>query len=241
MQANMQALNLPERVPADVEVWRIALADGAEPVSTHGLSADEVLRMRRFRQADDARRFADTRRTLRELLARRLDVDAHALVFTRGLHGKPALAAAQRGAWEFSVSHSGQAALVALSNQRAVGVDIEWWRPCLDVQGIAPVCLTAAERERVTHAASFYRHWVGKEAVLKALGLGIGLHMQQLTVTPAASGDYGLQHCLPAADADGAISACALPAPAGYLAALAWLDDQGGRPAAGGRGVGKPF
>jgi len=244
MQANMQALYLPERVPADVEVWRIALADGAEPVSTHGLSADEVLRMRRFRQADDARRFADTRRTLRDLLARRLDVDAQALVFTRGLHGKPALAAAQHGAWEFSVSHSGQAALVALSNQRAVGVDIEWRRPCLDVQAIAPVCLTAAERERVADAAdaaSFYRHWVGKEAVLKALGLGIGLHMQQLTVTPAASGDYGLQHCLPVADGDGAISACALPAPAGYLAALAWLDDQGGRPAASGRGVGQPF
>lgn len=241
MLANMQALYLPERVPADVEVWRIALADGDEPVSTHGLSADEVLRMRRFRQADDARRFATTRRTLRELLARRLDVDAQALVFARGLHGKPTLGAAQRGAWEFSVSHSGQAALVALSNQRAVGVDIEWSRPCLDVQAIAPVCLTAAERERVVDAASFYRHWVGKEAVLKALGLGIGLHMQQLTVTPAANGDYGLRHCLPVADGDGAILACALPAPAGYLAALAWLDDQGGRPAASGRGVGQPF
>lgn len=241
MQANMQALYLPERVPADVEVWRIALADGDEPVSTHGLSADEVLRMRRFRQADDARRFATTRRTLRELLARRLDVDAQALVFARGLHGKPTLGAAQRGAWEFSVSHSGQAALVALSNQRAVGVDIEWSRPCLDVQAIAPVCLTAAERERVVDAASFYRHWVGKEAVLKALGLGIGLHMQQLTVTPAANGDYGLRHCLPVADGDGAILACALPARAGYLAALAWLDDQGGRPAASGRGVGQPF
>jgi len=237
----MQALYLPERVPADVEVWRIALADGDEPVSTHGLSADEVLRMRRFRQADDARRFATTRRTLRELLARRLDVDAQALVFARGLHGKPTLGAAQRGAWEFSVSHSGQAALVALSNQRAVGVDIEWSRPCLDVQAIAPVCLTAAERERVVDAASFYRHWVGKEAVLKALGLGIGLHMQQLTVTPAANGDYGLRHCLPVADGDGAILACALPARAGYLAALAWLDDQGGRPAASGRGVGQPF
>ncbi|AZS79599.1 4'-phosphopantetheinyl transferase superfamily protein [Achromobacter spanius] len=241
MQANMQALYLPERVPADVEVWRIALADGDEPVSTHGLSADEVLRMRRFRQADDARRFATTRRTLRELLARRLDVDALALVFARGLHGKPTLGAAQRGAWEFSVSHSGQAAMVALSNQRAVGVDIEWSRPCLDVQAIAPVCLTAAERERVVDAASFYRHWVSKEAVLKALGLGIGLHMQQLTVTPAANGDYGLRHCLPVADGDGAILACALPAPAGYLAALAWLDDQGGRPAASGRGVGQPF
>jgi len=237
----MQALYLPERVPADVEVWRIALADGDEPVSTHGLSADALLRMRRFRQADDARRFATTRRTLRELLARRLDVDALALVFARGLHGKPTLGAAQRGAWEFSVSHSGQAAMVSLSNQRAVGVDIEWSRPCLYVQAIAPVCLTAAERERVVDAASFYRHWVGKEAVLKALGLGIGLHMQQLTVTPAANGDYGLRHCLPVADGDGAILACVLPAPAGYLAALAWLDDQGGRPAASGRGVGQPF
>ncbi len=237
----MQQLCLPERVPADVEVWCIALADDAEPVSTHGLSSDEILRMRRFRQAGDARRFAETRRTLRALLARRLDVDADALVFTRGLHGKPALAAAQVGACEFSVSHSGRAALVALSNQRAVGVDIEWGRPRLDVQAIAPVCLTADERERVAHtpdAVGFYRHWVGKEAVLKALGLGIGLHMQQLTVTPAACGDYGLRHCLPGADADGAISACALPAPAGYLAALAWLDDQGGTSAARGRGVG---
>ncbi|SIT01245.1 4'-phosphopantetheinyl transferase superfamily protein [Achromobacter sp. MFA1 R4] len=227
----MQQLCLPESVPADVEVWRIALADGAAPVSTHGLSHDEVLRMGRFRQVDDARRFADTRRTLRALLARRLDVDAQALVFTRGLHGKPALAAAQRGAWEFSVSHAGQAALVALSNQRAVGVDIEWGRPCLDVQAMGPLCLTEDERERVAHApdaAGFYRHWVGKEAVLKALGLGIGLHMQQLSVTPADCGEYRLRHCLPGVDAEGAVCACALPAPAGYLAALAWLDDQGG-------------
>lgn len=249
MQAIMQQLCLPERVPADIEVWRIALADAGEPsVSTRGLSSDEILRMRRFRHADDARRFAGTRRTLRALLAERLNVDPQALVFTRGVHGKPALAAAQRGAWEFSVSHSAQAALVALSDRRAVGVDIEFERPGLEVQAIAPVCLTADERERVARAAdaaSFYLHWVGKEAVLKALGLGIGLHMQKLTVTPAASGDYDLRHCLPREDAGGAVSACALPAPAGYLAALAWLDEQGGRPSmrstAPACGVGLPL
>lgn len=222
----MQPVCLPECVPADVEVWRLALDAVGTTVSAHGLSVDEIEHMRRFRQAADARRFACTRRSLRVLLAQRLRTEPDALVFTRGEHGKPALAAAQRGTWEFSVSHSAQVALLALSNRRAVGVDVEFGRADMDLAAIASISLTADERERVAQAADeagFYRHWVAKEAVLKALGLGIGQSMQQLTVIPAASGVYALRHCLPGAAFGAPLAACALPAPAGYFAALAWL------------------
>ena len=81
----------------------------------------------------------------------------------------------------FNVSHSGDLILLALSPERAVGVDVERRREVPRVQAMTERWLTAAERADVaslrargaSDSDAFLRVWSLKEARLKALGVGI--------------------------------------------------------------------
>ena len=66
----------------------------------------------------------------------------------------------------------------------------------------------------------FFKHWVGKEAVLKALGLGITEHLKNVAVFPKENGQYDVQ----LGDIkDIKCFACELVVPKEHLAAVAWL------------------
>jgi 4'-phosphopantetheinyl transferase len=93
---------------------------------------------------------------LRALLARYVDRDPRALDFVLGPHGKPALLAEEGDPaidLRFNLSHSGSLALVAVSSEREVGVDIE--------------CADGRRTEEFLHA------WVVREAVGKCRGTGL--------------------------------------------------------------------
>jgi long-chain acyl-CoA synthetase len=79
---------------------------------THAARADHA-RCRRQRPAF----------RLRPALGRYLGVEPRAIAFTHGVRGKPALAGAA-AALQFNLSHSGAFALLALSRDKAVGVDV---------------------------------------------------------------------------------------------------------------------
>lgn len=74
---------------------------------------------------------------LRLLLGKILQRPAKALRFEYGQFGKPRLAPNPESGLEFSVSHSGDLVLIAVSNGRAVGVDVEMVRADIDPDGIA--------------------------------------------------------------------------------------------------------
>jgi 4'-phosphopantetheinyl transferase len=82
--------------------------------------------------------------------------------------------------------------LVAISAAEwvsAIGVDIEALRPLSLLPGLCHRCLTPAETETVLALPNpqadhrFLRYWTGKEACLKALGLGITDSLQSLELT----------------------------------------------------------
>jgi 4'-phosphopantetheinyl transferase len=93
-------------------------------------------------------------------------------------HGKPRLAG--RSELDFSLSHSGELALIAVARGRLVGADVERVRPRTDVLAIARGSLSARERQTVesmetdaARRAAFFRCWTRKEAYLKGLGTGL--------------------------------------------------------------------
>jgi 4'-phosphopantetheinyl transferase len=114
------------------------------------------------------------RAALRQLLARELGRTPEEIVFTVGAHGKPRLDDESAGV-RFNLSHSGDLALVAIARGADVGVDLEEIKPRADLAGVARRVFTQAEREAVEVGgeAAFYRHWVAKEAFVKATGRGI--------------------------------------------------------------------
>ncbi|MGH8778244.1 4'-phosphopantetheinyl transferase family protein [Paraburkholderia sp.] len=182
------------RWPADVEVWRVPVpTDPAALVPLHG-SVDDAERERagRYRQFADRARFLAARVALRTLLAGRIGEAPHALRFTTGRYGRPALDGYP--ALSFNVSHAGEHALIAISAGRVVGVDIERVDRALDWRPLADLVCTPDERRALDSSATaqqlsgFLLSWTAKEALLKALGLGIAEGLQCIAVDPFADG-----------------------------------------------------
>lgn len=150
------------------------------------LSATERARHDAYSNAVVARRFARGRALLRAMLGHALALSAERVPLREGLHGKPYLAAgAPRSIW-FSVSHTDELLVVAMSRVADVGVDVERARGFDQWQRVADRVLDLRERQQLAQAVeqgedpseAFLRHWCRVEAELKAVGCGIqGLEM----------------------------------------------------------------
>lgn len=127
-------------------------------------------------------RFDDDR--LHWLLAPHAHCAPSELALQRGEHGKPHLQAP--AAIEFNLSHSHGAALVGLSRSQALGVDIETRHRSRPVLELARRYFAAGEAEALAaidpahQQVAFLRLWSCKEAVVKALGRGIGFGLSRL-------------------------------------------------------------
>jgi len=166
------------------------------------------------------RRDATEAPALRALLGAYVDVAAETLRFARGAHGKPELADA---ALQFNLSHSGDALLLALSRDAALGVDLEARNrrtravPELAQRWFTPgeAALLSAQPE-TSQQSAFLRLWTCKEAVLKCAGTGIGAGLDQVEFELSAQAHVrGVR-----GDADWQL--LALEPDAAHFGALAW-------------------
>lgn len=114
---------------------------------------------------------------LRRVLATYLGEDPEQIRMEVGEHGKPRLAEPRR-LW-FNHSHSDAIALVAVSGELEVGVDVERVRPGRDVVALAERAFSPDDAAAVREAPAeerdslFHRRWACHEARLKCLGVGI--------------------------------------------------------------------
>lgn len=221
----MQQLPLPDCVPAGIAVWQLALdlqaPSAAEDVQL--LSDDERARIARLRRPADRVRSVAGRAALRRLLGLSIAVAPQQLCFGAGAHGKPELRSHHGPA--FNVAHSGSYVLIALGGGTtdALGVDVEQRGSSVDAAALAPHALTLEEQRALAasrHDANiFYDYWSAKEAALKAVGVGVSEHLQQVTVLRQTGHRLQLRHQMAHWPP---LQACLLPAPIQYSAALAW-------------------
>ncbi|MDA0182314.1 4'-phosphopantetheinyl transferase superfamily protein [Solirubrobacter phytolaccae] len=114
------------------------------------------------------------RAALRILLCTRLECIPEDVVIEVAEHGKPYLPGSSL---QFNVSHSGDRALIVLSDQLEVGVDIE--RPGRNA-GAVGRALSEAER---AGGDDLLQLWCRKEAWAKALGGGLGWAPERFDTT----------------------------------------------------------
>jgi len=179
-------------LPCDeVHAWAVPL-DGPEAVRqtlSSWLSDDERRRAERFVFDRDRNRFVICRGALRNLLSRYLDCPPYDFVFSYGAHGKPSLSHPFEGSLFFNVSHTHELAIIAVRQQGEIGVDVEQLRLLEDANAIARRYFTIREQatlERLPPAdrmAAFFRCWTRKEAMLKALGVGLSVALSDVEVT----------------------------------------------------------
>ena len=134
---------------------------------------DDPVKRRRHELAHDAQD---------QILAGYLNIEREALEYATLPGGKPILA---DGALEFNLSHSGDLALVAVSRDLQVGVDLEHPRSFKNEAGLARRICAPRELEHLMQASDddeLLRPWVRKEAVAKATGEGLAQAVNQLDV-----------------------------------------------------------
>jgi 4'-phosphopantetheinyl transferase len=172
----------------EVDVWLLSLEADHAGV----LSPDEELRAARFRFETDRSRWVCARTALRAILSNYARLAPEEIRFVLGPHGKPGLEAG--GDIEFSLSHAGSWAMVAVTRGVPVGIDIERIRDNVDM---AALLHRLGVTELPEGRSNLFHAWNRREAMTKAVG-------GALLDRPA--GNFGT---------------CDLEAPEGYSAALA--------------------
>ncbi len=183
----------------EVHVWQLDL-DGP-PQSPDLLSTKEQERHGRFRHAQAARRYLNTRALTRRILAAYLGQAAPLLNIATAEGGKPCL---PDHGLEFNLSHSHGLGLLAVGRQ-PLGVDLEQLRQVHYPARIARRMWGAETAARLQDMSNpdnqclFFSHWTAMEARQKALGRGI---FQQ----PVSETEASCRHFIPR---DGFIAAIA--------------------------------
>jgi len=166
--------------PGAVHIWTAVVDTRPAVLATlaQTLNASENARTEAFRFERHRVRCVFRRGMLRTLLGRYVDADPARLVFDANAFGKPSLpdtASSRRPT--FSVSHSGEMVVIAITSGREVGVDVEAIRPISDIEAIARHHFASAERARIAGASAgdrnllFLRLWTRKEGCVKAARL----------------------------------------------------------------------
>ncbi|SHM70210.1 4'-phosphopantetheinyl transferase [Duganella sacchari] len=169
------------RPPAgELHAWMVQLDDclATDDDCLEVLDQSERARAGRFAFAPLRRRYLAAHAALRGILGHTLGLAPEQVALSSDANGKPRLADGMPPL-SFNLSHSHGMAVVALAPQGEIGIDIECCAPL-------PLLLPLVRRHfsvQEKHAfwtldenqrlAGFYRWWTGKEACLKALGVGL--------------------------------------------------------------------
>jgi 4'-phosphopantetheinyl transferase len=174
----VSAAEEPEGIGAgELHLWRIKLDEGDATADWSFLSRDERGRAAQHQVERRQRRFVVCRAALRRILSFYVRRGAHDLEFGYLARGKPVLLNPITRL-EFSLARSRGLALIALSVQTKLGVDLEAIRMDFPVGDLMGHVLTPGEIERLrslpldARVAEFFRIWVIKEAFVKANGQG---------------------------------------------------------------------
>ena len=178
---------------AIADLWFAWVGEHATDVDTFSreyLSRDESARLPAYRVREAAERYVVTRSLVRIVLSEHLGIPPREIRVSHTDSGKPVVT----GGIHFNVTHSGDLILLAVSDARPVGVDVERRRIVNRVEALTRRWLTESERTDlealrmtgVVESDAFLRIWSLKEARLKALGVGISgasraaLHMVEV-------------------------------------------------------------
>ena len=174
-------------IPDDtVHVWHLRFETGphAEGCLEDHLSQAELAAARLTSGDRRRRELGLVRGMVRAVMSNYLSLPAQAIRLSRGRWGKPQIAGLP-GAPRFNVSHTATVALLAVTAEREVGVDVEDRRAGRDVTRMADRFFPEHESawirslDQDAREAAFLRLWTRKEAVVKAAGgrlaQGLGL------------------------------------------------------------------
>ncbi len=187
--------------PHDVHIWfrpTEALDEAAIDAAVSVLSDDERTQFERFHSARDARDYAAAHALLRTSLSRYADRGPSRWRFDRTPPGKPFLIEEDGFSASFSLSHTHGMVACALTAAAALGVDVECIDRKVDSADIAARFFAPAEAAHLAQLDGevrrerFFDLWTLKEALVKALGVGLAESLNRFAFAVAPDGGISL-------------------------------------------------
>ncbi len=154
-------------------------------------------RAARFKVAAARDQFVISRTFLRFVLGKYLLIAPRDVRFQVTAHGKPELAGTAN--ISFNLSHTDGAAVLAVTRNRPVGVDVEQVRDNVEALELADRFFSPAEADWLRsqpssqRSESFFACWTAKEAYIKACGTGLSMPLSGFTVIPKDGGKSQLK------------------------------------------------
>jgi 4'-phosphopantetheinyl transferase len=189
------------------------------------LSAEEMLRANKFHFEKDKDAFIIYHASQRMILAHYLKIPPKDITITIREKGKPFL---QNSSLRFNLSHSHEIAMLAITCDTDIGVDIEYSKKMSNFLDIAKKFFHPEEYRQlidiqrpVEQRDYFYLLWTVKEALLKATGEGISAGLNNFHVKLNTAKENSLSHTHASN-----ISLMRLNCPENYLASLAIIGKQ---------------
>ncbi len=172
----------------DVHLWLVALKASDDDLkhSFSILDSIEQERADRFHFQRDRTRYILSHCALRKILAFYTGKKESSLEFEVTSYGKPSLVG---GGLEFNLSHSHELALIGVTQNSRIGVDVEHFRPNIECKKLAARFFSAPEIERLDNfgneevIAAFFHCWTRKEAYIKAIGEGLSMPLDSFAVS----------------------------------------------------------
>jgi 4'-phosphopantetheinyl transferase len=188
----------PSRPPEGAtRFWWWTIPDAPDPTDLGLLTPPERRRLAKYSTPRPAAQFATSRAAVRRILASLLGVPPESVLIGRapcpdcaGEHGPPHIVQ-PRTPLRISVSHTRGLGCLAVSTGDGVGVDVEFLRP------VDPaVSATAFSRAELDHVnalppgigrqTAVQKCWTRKEALLKAIGIGISRDLRAIETNPGS-------------------------------------------------------
>jgi 4'-phosphopantetheinyl transferase len=221
-----------------VAVWpHVASVHGDVAIDRAILDEVERGRAERFRFERDRRRYIERHAFVRRVLAMYLDCDPAEVAIRVDPRGKPSVDSGT--APSFNLSHDDDLSVLVVGDGRPVGVDVERIRTIDQVQELAEGLFTPDEvavvqaPDPVASSLVFLSLWTRKEAVLKAMGVGLSGPLDGFTVLTGDGSAVGRPRH---AGGELAYAFAALDGMPGYVGAVAcagerlsltWMDQEG--------------
>lgn len=169
-----------------VHIWRIDLDHIAPASWEETLCAEEFRKAKCFVQKKHHDRFLQGRSWLRSLLSAYTSVAPRELEIGFNQYGKPHLPLRYR--LGFNLSHSENLAVIAIGRNQMIGIDIERLVLPWGGHALAQQVFSAEEYRSFTALPDdgllipFLTCWTRKEALAKALGVGLTLDLREISV-----------------------------------------------------------
>ena len=166
-----------------VHVWVVDASGFSLP---DFLSASEKNRFNKFYFSIDKQIFYQSHNALRYILSQYLSKKPHEIEFGFTSYGKPYL---KNQNLYFNLSHTTSMAVIALTEDAEIGVDIENLNRDMEYEDLAKrffceteyLKLVKTPPEEKSHA--FFNCWTRKEAFIKAVGEGLSYPLNDFEVT----------------------------------------------------------